>query len=320
MFDKVIEKVNIVVSNNDFDKQNIKVFDDEKKINLSCPICGDSKHYKNKMRGWIYFNSNAYHCYNCGIHTSLFNFFKRFDIFVSGLSTIKEYKKTYSSNVIGDASNYGLPIKLLNDLPAYFCPEHLYYEHRYIPSSKYLYVYKRDVIIPNIIGDKFIGIQKRSIDKKIYSKMNLKLLYKKFNLEYSEEMDTLNSYSFFYGIDTLDISKPFYIFEGFFDKCYFENSLSLSTVNANIDFLLDNENCHLIFDNDIQGKQKMLQYISKFNCHCFEWNKFLKEHFLINEKIKDINDLVVLSFKNKIDYLYNINDYFTQTKLDSIYM
>jgi len=40
------------------------------RINLRCPICGDSRKSKSTKRGWYYINSNSYYCWNSGCPAS----------------------------------------------------------------------------------------------------------------------------------------------------------------------------------------------------------------------------------------------------------
>lgn len=43
------------------------------KLNLRCPVCGDSKKSASKRRGWVYLSGKgnpSYHCFNCGANMS----------------------------------------------------------------------------------------------------------------------------------------------------------------------------------------------------------------------------------------------------------
>ena len=55
------------------------------RVNFRCPYCGDSKTDKLKTRGWFYFKTDSFNCFNCGKSASAFGL-------VSQLSN-KSYKE-----------------------------------------------------------------------------------------------------------------------------------------------------------------------------------------------------------------------------------
>ena len=80
-----------------------------------CPLCGDSKKNKSKMRGYIYRKGNDlfYKCHNCGAGISLGNLIKQLD---SGL--YKEYvMERYKS---GEGSNNSIKQITVNITPPKF--------------------------------------------------------------------------------------------------------------------------------------------------------------------------------------------------------
>ena len=66
--------------------------------NFRCPICGDSKKNKNKMRGYIYSvktNTN-FKCHNCGSSMSFNNFLKQVDPQTHKSYTLEKFKEGHS--------------------------------------------------------------------------------------------------------------------------------------------------------------------------------------------------------------------------------
>jgi len=43
------------------------------RLNFRCPVCGDSKTDKSKKRGWFYFATNSFYCYNCQNSCNAYN-------------------------------------------------------------------------------------------------------------------------------------------------------------------------------------------------------------------------------------------------------
>lgn len=58
-------------------RRKLDIYSD--RINICCPICGDSATDIRKKRGNLYLNSLSYHCYNCGAHMGINSFLHRFD-------------------------------------------------------------------------------------------------------------------------------------------------------------------------------------------------------------------------------------------------
>lgn len=58
-------------------RRKIDVYSD--RLNICCPICGDSASDIRKKRGNLYLDSLSYHCYNCGAHMGVNSLLHRFD-------------------------------------------------------------------------------------------------------------------------------------------------------------------------------------------------------------------------------------------------
>lgn len=86
-------------------RRKLDIYSD--RINICCPICGDSATDIRKKRGNLYLDSLSYHCYNCGTHMGINSFLHRFNEDLSGEDKIvvheiqqnsKKFEKKVSSS------------------------------------------------------------------------------------------------------------------------------------------------------------------------------------------------------------------------------
>jgi hypothetical protein len=109
------------------------------------------------------------------------------------------------------------------------------------------------------------------------------------------------------------------VFEGTIDAKFMSNSIALCTVGRSVEQFADIPTIRYMFDNDTSGKKAMMSLL-KSGKEVFMWSKFMSDHKLQEYKIKDLNDLVLVCYKNKLDaYKYIIN-YFSSNPLDSFYV
>ena len=73
------------------------------KMKGRCPFCGDSKKSLSKKRGWYYFSSSSYYCFNCGISMSGIKFLQA----LSG-SDYNEIKQEYTKLFLKSGLNTNL--------------------------------------------------------------------------------------------------------------------------------------------------------------------------------------------------------------------
>ena len=60
------------------------------KLNMRCPLCGDSKKSATKKRGWWYSNTASFYCFNCSTGMSGIKFLE----YISG-NSYEQIKKEY---------------------------------------------------------------------------------------------------------------------------------------------------------------------------------------------------------------------------------
>lgn len=354
MSDEIYNTLDTVLINrfpNDSIKQKYYKYSD--RITFSCPICGDSDTDSNKKRGNIWFKTNTYKCYNCGYFTSVKNFFIKMktenyvDILSDGiykLNPIDSYE--YSSNidrvdanisyiltdVTKDIEKYGILLseftKFLRLTPIAISPLFKYIQGRYIPKKKYnLFFYSsvyKNIIIVNldIKTQRVIGYTIRNFKgSSKYINFKLNTMYRYFKRQYDEDDETfknLDSMSSYYNITNINLNNVITYFEGPIDSMFISNSIALNTVGAKLPIVTNNT--RIILDNDDPGRLKSIEHLNEKR-NVFMWKKFLKSIGMVTYNLDkiDFNDVIIYLKENNKKNI-NIDDYFTNSKMDSLWI
>jgi hypothetical protein len=284
-------------------------------FNCRCPICGDSKKNKSKMRGYIYRKSNDlfYRCHNCGVGLSLGNLIKHVSPEI-----YKEYVLERYSSGEGEKSSFketeiNIPTpkfgkvemkkvfdhaEWCNMLPEeHFCVQYL--SARKIPKkfwSKLLFTqnYKAfiDVLVPN--HDKNLAEDARLVIP-FYDEYDDLIAVTGRALETSDK--TLRYITMrvvetdkklIYGADTLDSSKQVRIVEGQFDSMFIDNAIASCDANLmSAAKEIDAVNKLLIFDNEPRNKEivNLMQVAINKGFQIVIWPDTVKG--------KDINEMII---------------------------
>lgn len=297
---------------NDSIKQKID-FSNPKKINLACPVCGDSEKKKSKRRGNIYLESNTYKCYNdgCMIFMELDKFIAKYcheyslmppDIFVKGgmKSHVKSRKKISLLNFL---INEDLKNKLL-DLEYFTYRFSLnkidndseclkYIENRKLDQcdsfskccyedskSKKIFIFNKDNV-----SDKILGYSVRSIDDNYWGPKYKMMNYSEINREVSklgmsdDELNEIDSLNNVFNILNIDFKKKITICEGQFDSMFVYNSIAstgVGKINETISMLSNDTNVRILFDNDNAGKNQSIKLLQD-GYEVFMWSKLIKD-------------------------------------------
>ncbi len=252
-------------------------------FNCRCPICGDSKKNKSKMRGYIYRKGNDlfYRCHNCNAGLTLGNLIKHIspDIYKeyvlerysSGEGAKSSFKET-SINI--PSPKFGkVEMKKVFEhaewcsvLPEeHFCVKYL--TARKIPKkfwSKLLFTqnYKSfiDALIPE--HDKNLAEDARLVIP-FYDEYDVLIAVTGRALETNDKslryitmkvVDT--DRKIMYGLDRLDTTKPVRIVEGQFDSMFLDNAIA--SCDANLMSAAKDINANdvvLIYDNEPRNKE-----------------------------------------------------------------
>ena len=167
-------------------RRKIDVYHD--RLNICCPICGDSATDNRKKRGNLYLNSLSYHCYNCGAHYGINSLLKRFgeELSVDEKVVVHEIQQSaakferkssthHSSMIFEILSKLAVPksifFKVNNLITPYknkFCSSYLNDRKIDIRCWKYFAFNEKtkELYIMNIdCDDRIIGYQIRQLDK-----------------------------------------------------------------------------------------------------------------------------------------------------------
>ena len=280
--------------------------------NFRCPFCGDSQKSKTKARGYFYQRRTDlfFRCHNCGQSSTFSNFLKQFDG-----ETYKEYAlERYKEGITGKGHNTPDP-KVNYEQPKFHSKIELprisdldddhfaktYLINRAIPSQFLNYLYYTDdfkkfvnemtdreyelaeneqrIVIP------FFDKNKQLITFQGRAFTNTKLRY--ITIKMDEESSKI------FGLDRLDLKKPFYIVEGPFDSMFLPNSIAMAGSdisfrgNDDIKEAMDDHKGTIIFDNEPRNTEiisRMEKVIDK------GWNICIWPD---SADCKDINDMIL---------------------------
>jgi len=322
-------------------KQKIIIHND--RLQFSCVFCHDSAENPYKKRGNIYLDSMMYHCYNggCDTHMNLFDFLKLYNaldnftqdeiLFIKNTSyqQIDKYEKyinlkydVLTLSISKFICEFGIDkdiIKKEHNLINIEDSNIKYYLLNRLQKKWNNMLYdakKNEIYIFNEYNGKILGYQKRIFNNNVkYLTYNYNKIYKLYNLNYhvnDDMMRKLNILSTLFGIFNVDFNKYITIFEGPFDSFLYPNSIA--TCSANNKFPFDLPNLRFFFDNDETGLKKTIE-ILKEKKYAFVWEKYLKDNN-INEKIKDLTDLLVYIKKHPNQKFTKISNYFFNSLYD----
>lgn len=326
----------------------------EKSTYIACPYCGDSEKDMSKKRFTIYWEYGTCYCYNCQKFKKLNFFLDEYHVTLDNSNykwissqQFKYYEKKLNkskNNFFYDLDSYNKLYELAVDIKdickilraSYPGKEHDYLRSRNLlrKSTKYNFLvynttnenYKDNIVIMNkITKDKLIGLtfrDNRKNAKNKYFVLTLKKIYEKYFpkkyeklLEEGADLNIYNTISYYYGFFELDFDKPVTVFEGPIDRLFFPNSVAISSLWRDYSFFKELGNDRYFFDDDVDGKKHSLNLL-KNKKNVFMWNKFKKDFKLNHKNIKDFNDLINFSIKEKKSYFLETPNYFTNDKLN----
>lgn len=346
----IIYKVKSILKRNHTFSKKYELKEMHQRLNFACPYCGDSVDDINKKRGNLYWESLSFHCFNCSKHRDVDSFLKDFEeafedanIRIELLKLIRERKRYEIGNNNSIKFDLFLQLdnlaisknELFNFLNIYPINKNTKRAYPYLksrlltgnlarfafdPRRNMLYVFNMD-----ITGEKIIGYQIRNLEESSakYLSYNIERIYNRLNKPLnisSEKIDSLNKISMLFGILSLDFARDFTVCEGPIDAMFIKNSIGLTGVKKNVDDFDELDSVKYFFDNDYEGKKKIIEKM-KIRKRGFLWKKYISENNLTRHKIKDLNDLVKIAFKEKKkEILVNIDLYFSDNPRDIIYV
>ena len=269
------------------------------KLNMRCPLCGDSKKSATKKRGWWYNKSGSYYCFNCSTGMSGINFLKA----ISG-SSYEEIRKEYTRLFLksGLSTNLSSTWQKPDDEPSLFEMKSVIKPEWKNPLSEKAteYLNNRKVLdAPFLQEPLYSTYAKKSQNEYILIPWTVNGVEAYYQLNDFQKLTSMK-YIFpkdmkklIYGLDNIDISFPYiFLFEGVFDSLFVLNGVATGTkavTSYQLKLLKERYPYHQLvisFDNDASGIESMQKLIQGNNEYkFFKW-------FDANIKAKDINELV----------------------------
>lgn len=238
------------------------------KVNLRCPICGDSQKSLKKARGWITENNKTstlfYSCFNCGVSHSFQHFLKLQDPVLYKEYIAEKFLNKERDTTQQDISNPEKPVFDKNPLKSIKKISQLKHDHpvktyisaRQIPSDQHYRLYyapKFKSWINSIIPDKFptfvrdeprlilpffdesgkcFGVSARGFDPN-----GLRYITIMF-----QEVPKI------FGLDKVNFDKPYVVVEGAIDSLFLNNAIAMAGADGNVSGLKNLENATFVFD------------------------------------------------------------------------
>ena len=301
-------------------------------ITCRCPLCGDSKTNKSKRRGYIlkgnsHIDSYVYVCHNgeCEANDKgigILNLFKKYD-YQYGTSFFEDYRREnyfqeYSPNFPKYTKNVPEKIILEKDDVKHFQP--------ILKGDSEIFEKAREECIrrklpENLWKEFFVatgGVFQGRMIIPFYDNLG-KIYYYQGRTLIGSDPKYLNrrfGEKEIYGIYRIDRSLPVIIEEGPIDSMFVKNCISILGLKftEKVRTEIRGLRCFYLLDNDKDGKKNSLKLL-KDGKFVFCWERFLKD-MNIKEKIKDVNDLVLVT--GKLEWCFeDFKKYFTADAFDS---
>jgi hypothetical protein len=293
-----------------------------KLYNCRCPFCGDSQKNKSKARGFFFEKSDGsylYHCHNCNITLGLDKFLETVDnnlhkeYILEKISINKPVRIKTDVEVFSDKMKQPVFIKTtqLKNLKKisqleWNHPAKQYIMSRLIPShyhSKLFYAPKFKSFVNSIIPKKFESDKNdepRLIIPFLDEDKNLFALQGRAFGNNSIRYITIifdNSKPKIFNLDSCDMTKTHYIFEGPIDAMFAKNSLAMAGSSVGEKYL--NKNSVLVYDNEPRSKEicAKIQKAIESNHKVLIWPEYIKSKdlnmMIMKNEITDVESLLV---------------------------
>lgn len=279
------------------------------KLNMRCPICGDSKKSATKKRGWYYLQNASYFCFNCSTGLSGIKFLE----YISGNNyneIRKEFMRLYlkTGKSLELSAKYDIPTEELSifQLQNIIKPEW----KKPLSNNAKEYLNKRKVSEAPFLKETLYSCYTKKNEEYIMIPWKINGVDAYFQLNDFQKIRSLkyifpkNKKKLIYGLDNIDISWPYIIvFEGVYDSLFVKNGIAVGTKSITeyqLKLIKERYPKHQIvisFDNDragIDSTVKLLKLSNDFKY--FKW-------FNKNTQQKDINEYVLA--KNDVNIFTN---------------
>lgn len=288
------------------------------KINLRCPICGDSKKSATKKRGWIYLKNGSYFCFNCGVSLPGIKLLK----VISGTDydTIHdEYVKLFLKSGFDSSLSSVMWKPTEDEEPSLFNLKRALDPNLKKPLTENAkeYLKRRHVLDAPFFKEPLFSLHSTD-GKKEYILIPWKIngidAYYQVNdfMKYRPSMKYIfpkDKKKLVYGLDNVDASyKKLFVFEGVYDSLFVKNGIATGTksiTSYQLKLIKERWPYHqicLAFDNDDPGFASTMKLIKNGKADkFFAWFKDGAKEKDINERILSMGDTKMFTSKNVLD-------------------
>jgi hypothetical protein len=285
----------------------------DRKLNIACPICGDSEKKVSKKRGNLYLDTGAYKCFNdgCMAYMTLAEFVakmsKEHGIMLPSFVLESEYKPVKQhrddNQLIRFLTSDTGKLVTITDVINRFGLKRL--DQVDADSRALSYLKGRDLDLVEDFGDclysdasdnkvfifnfdrrsgRLLGFSMRSLNPdaerkyiiKTYTDLANIFLQKDLPKQTIDDANFLNNY---FNILNIDFSRPILLAEGQFDSLLLDNCIATSGVSKAKSIMSNlgaKQGLRIIFDRDRAGKVQMMNFV-KQGYSVFLWNKAIGE-------------------------------------------
>lgn len=293
-------------------------------FNFSCPVCGDSETHKRKARGYLYPNGQQlqYHCHNCGSTMPFGCLLKQTDVQLYDQFRLEQLKedqpfdqpaREFFATAQQVQQIFGTFSTLLK--VSQLSVDHIakvFVDKRKIPTTyhhKLFYADKFKTFVNTVVPGKFeidkIGKDEPRLiipmidnDKSIIGFQGRALLnsaIKYITIMVDESRPKI------YGLDTVDLSKRVYTFEGPIDSMFINNAIATAGGDLEAaDAVVSKNDNVIVYDNEPRSIHTIRKMVKAINhgYHVCIWPDSIAQ--------KDINDMVLSGYMP--EYLKQIID------------
>jgi len=338
--EEIVQFVKLVLTkrfHDDFEKQKIDDSND-RKLNFACPICGDSHKKSSKKRGNLYFDSEAYKCFNdgCMAYMSLSEFVAKLSrehgLLLPSFIADVDYKpvriKRTENPLLRFLTSDTTELITISEVINRFNLIRLDLSENNTKAKEYIHKRNLDricdygdvlysdssdnkILIFNFDrrSGKLLGFSMRSLDPNAERKYIIKSYTDLANIFVQKEIDKdlvddanyLNNY---FNILNVDFTKPICLTEGQFDSLFIKNCIATTGVTkarSIISSLGAKSGIRILFDRDKGGKEEMISLI-KQGYSILLWNKLIAD---LKKLCHNNSDYIKLSEIKDINDIFN---------------
>ena len=273
-----------------------------------CPICGDSRENKAKLRGYVYRRGDglSFTCHNCNTPIGFRGLLKFVDQNVYAQYSSESFldKKKWDNKEPEKKSVYEkarLPFQKLSELPSNHDAVK-WFRGRMLPEkflSEFYFVdeFKKVGMLNPIAKEKAITDEPRILIPVWSEDRQLQALVCRDLYDWTDKKYMILKFydgSIIYGLERLDKNKPIYVVEGPLDSLFIPNCLAvIGTAFGKIDlFDLPKRRCTVIFDNQPKEPQivNQLKRFIKNGYNVVIWKSREGQKVDINDMVKNGED------------------------------